>query len=562
MLVVLSLFYLRLAGLLFRVFSCTEAPDSGTAGGGGTSGDMMMLQQGATGMGSTPMALFLQEDLQTRCWRGEHLAAAAGSVILIIVYIVGFPAACWVLLMRAFSTSRTPGVLGWLRRQFSCLRWTKRRRQPNGQHNVGVNDAAGSDEAEEVNMTEEQLETRRRNMYGFLYLGLRPSCFCAGLYIYPLRCWLAGVGVLADLNPLLELFGFALAYALVSGFLIAVRPYVLWRRNMQNIVVGLATCVHSLWMVGAHSGGGTERVVYLAVLLALLGVVLLAFLGRETALGHSAWLRTHFSSAEQLEQEERLAAKRQALKTIDDDGQDDDAMPGGRNDKEDAPEGGRSFASVSFVDDEGAACSSGKDSGGGKSKGSSERETEAVDPMSSSEKSAGAGVEVEMVSINHSFPDSSANSGRKSSHPPPPPPPLPPSAVAAAGRTSAVSRCSPPPPLPHANAASEAALQANPALQLEDTFEEAEASEPPPPPPPPRSSRLSGPPALPAQTHAASPSSAAAVPPPPLPPSSSREFASVHENTEDAVSQEDAAPLQENWAVASDDVHVAEQEEE
>jgi hypothetical protein len=366
------------------------------------------------------------------------------------------------------------------------------------------------------------------------------------------------VGVLADLNPLLELFGFALAYALVSGFLIAVRPYVLWRRNMQNIVVGLATCVHSLWMVGAHSGGGTERVVYLAVLLALLGVVLLAFLGRETALGHSAWLRTHFSSAEQLEQEERLAAKRQALKTVDDDGQDDDAVQEGGHGK-DAAESGRSFASVSLVDDEGATRPSGKSSGNGK--GSSERETAMVDPTSSSEKSAIAGVEVEMVSINHSFPDSSASSGRKS--PPPPPPPLPPSAAVAAGRSSAVSRCSPPPPLPHADATSDAALQANPALQLEDAFEEVESSElpPPPPPPPPRSSRLSGPPALPAQIFVASSSHAAAVPPPPLPPLSPREFASVHEDAEAAVSQEDAAPLQENWAVASDDVHLADQEE-
>jgi hypothetical protein len=52
----------------------------------------------------------------------------AGACILLLVYTVGFPCFCFVLLMRAFSEHHSKGVLGWLRRKVPILRGRKKRR--------------------------------------------------------------------------------------------------------------------------------------------------------------------------------------------------------------------------------------------------------------------------------------------------------------------------------------------------------------------------------------------------------------------------------------------------
>jgi len=71
--------------------------------------------------------MYLEEDQQTLCWQGPHLAAGVGAVLLVIFYTLGFPLFCFVLLTRAFTDHATGGFIGWLRAHFSFLRGTQSR---------------------------------------------------------------------------------------------------------------------------------------------------------------------------------------------------------------------------------------------------------------------------------------------------------------------------------------------------------------------------------------------------------------------------------------------------
>jgi hypothetical protein len=113
LLILLSIFYLRLTTLLFQALLCDRMPDPTAA----TDSEAIVTQ-----------SLYLREDGQTACWTGAHNATAAGAIILLLLYSVGYPLFCFVLLTRAFANESSTGVMGWLRTHFSWLRGSRRPR--------------------------------------------------------------------------------------------------------------------------------------------------------------------------------------------------------------------------------------------------------------------------------------------------------------------------------------------------------------------------------------------------------------------------------------------------
>ncbi len=104
LLILLSIFYLRLTTLLFKALLCDRMPDPTAP----TDSEAAVTK-----------SLYLREDGQTACWTGSHNSTAAGAIILLVLYSCGFPLFCFVLLTRAFTDETSTGVMGWLRSHFS-----------------------------------------------------------------------------------------------------------------------------------------------------------------------------------------------------------------------------------------------------------------------------------------------------------------------------------------------------------------------------------------------------------------------------------------------------------
>ena len=113
LLILLSIFYLRLTTLLFKALVCDHMPNRTAP----MDSSAVMTE-----------SLFLREDGQTACWSGSHVSAAASAVLLLLLYSAGFPFFCFVLLVRAFTDESSTGAIGWLRRHFSWLRDRRLRR--------------------------------------------------------------------------------------------------------------------------------------------------------------------------------------------------------------------------------------------------------------------------------------------------------------------------------------------------------------------------------------------------------------------------------------------------
>lgn len=77
-----SIFYLRLTILEFKAFKCSMAPDPVAS----HDSDAIVTE-----------SLYLTEDLQTRCFEGEHIITIACVLAMMLVYTVGFPIFCFTL---------------------------------------------------------------------------------------------------------------------------------------------------------------------------------------------------------------------------------------------------------------------------------------------------------------------------------------------------------------------------------------------------------------------------------------------------------------------------------
>jgi len=282
-LILLSIFFLRVCTLCLKGFACASAPDPALQGGDSAAA------------AAVSRSLYLTEDMQTKCFVGGHRTTVAGVVALLLLYMVGYPAAVFVGLMRAFATPRTPGLLGWLRRRFACLRGKRKRRKRTAWALPRVGPApmpAGSDPAAGVAVagadtaatdadkyrvrvletdgaaaaepgsaaaaaaavtaaggssepTEADLERSRQNSYGFLYLGYRQSHFAACIGVFATNIYVAAVSVFGGGggDSILQLFLCGLLWAAQAVAVSVQLPYSDWVTNVQKVLVSLGMLV-------------------------------------------------------------------------------------------------------------------------------------------------------------------------------------------------------------------------------------------------------------------------------------------------------------------------------
>jgi hypothetical protein len=107
LLILLSIFYLRLTTLLFQALVCDRMPNPTAP----TDSEVVVTE-----------SLYLREDGQTACWTGSHISTATGAIILLVLYSLGFPLFCFVVLTRAFTGVSSTGFIGWLCSHISWLR--------------------------------------------------------------------------------------------------------------------------------------------------------------------------------------------------------------------------------------------------------------------------------------------------------------------------------------------------------------------------------------------------------------------------------------------------------
>jgi hypothetical protein len=99
LLILFSILYLRMCTLQLQALQCVEAPDP--------------LNSLASDAEET-FSLYLSEDLQTKCFQGEHLRTVIIVLVLMLVYTLGFPLFCLLLLSRAFASEYSTGAIGLL----------------------------------------------------------------------------------------------------------------------------------------------------------------------------------------------------------------------------------------------------------------------------------------------------------------------------------------------------------------------------------------------------------------------------------------------------------------
>lgn len=269
LLILLSIFYLRMVILSLKAFKCVSVIDS---------------DSGSTSDAIATYSLVLAEDMQTRCYEGDHLIATIVIAILLIAYIVGFPIACLVVLSRSFGSERTGGLLGWLWRHFAIFRGPEhkilRNRTNWHVHDTFIADGAGNkkinadsasasawDDTDIPPTPERQAQIERQYRarmatFGYLFIGYRPDYFAQCILIYLVHIWFATVQVFSDEDGILSLFLYGLAISVETFIVAAELPHILFRDNVRRVVVNLVTMAHSIAMLAMQSSGTRSRYFY------------------------------------------------------------------------------------------------------------------------------------------------------------------------------------------------------------------------------------------------------------------------------------------------------------
>jgi hypothetical protein len=240
MLILASIFYLRLCILQFKAFMCTTAPDP--------------LSSTASNAAQTE-SLYLTEDMQTLCYKGSHATTVAFVVLLLIFYTLGFPMFCFVLLMRAFGSKRMKGKLGWMWVHCKLLQGSKASKKIQSAVPVVPHDAEKGVESAfdvvkpsassaSVAASIRSHQRARENKYGYLFFSYRPSHFAMCMLVFFVQACVAAVTVfVADDSPLLKLFLFGLLWGGQTLITAIQLPFNDWATNARKIMFGLASLV-------------------------------------------------------------------------------------------------------------------------------------------------------------------------------------------------------------------------------------------------------------------------------------------------------------------------------
>ncbi len=241
-LIILALMYLRVSTLVCENFLCVFQPKP-----------VASLASNAIVIKS----LLLDADGSTACYIGGHAATTVVAIVCMLFYIIGFPLACFVYLLRAFGSEATTGWSGWAWRRWEFLHGSnpKARAQFQGlldqwhADEAAIGNApvkhfdptesltarARTDKKDEIAMLERMLSRDRSDRFGFLYDGLLPEDVTFVVWMIVLQFLYAAVGVFIWADANLQLFLFNLITFLDCAHTGYAMPWEGLRENVKAV---------------------------------------------------------------------------------------------------------------------------------------------------------------------------------------------------------------------------------------------------------------------------------------------------------------------------------------
>jgi hypothetical protein len=264
LIILLTIFFLRLTLLQMETFECFEfdVPQSAAA----------------YGAGSDSTALIMLIDLQTRCYTGSHLGISIASALFFILYTIGFPLTCFILLTRSLASKDSTGLIGVLWRNCRILRAPT---DDEADGRVSVSSVAhssshhadtskddtaqqkyalaaseqsshaatsASDEGSVAHghaheHTASPLVSALVDTIGFLTLGFKHEHYPHCLMTFLVSVSISMTVTSTSLNSALRLFGLGLTYGVCVLSVTIFMPYLLWRNNVIHGAIGIASLV-------------------------------------------------------------------------------------------------------------------------------------------------------------------------------------------------------------------------------------------------------------------------------------------------------------------------------
>jgi hypothetical protein len=195
--IILALMYLRVATLLCENFQCA-----------------MQLNPILSTASNAPESesLLLSADGSTQCYLTGHAASTAFAIVLIVVYIIGFPVFCFVRLLRWFGNERTPGISGWLWRKYNCFRHDSHKSATNPAHSAAIQ-AVATGNKDGLKSAADDLLSRLfdrdySDRFGFVYDGLTPEQMSFVVHMMVIQILYAVFSVFVTNFPDLQMFLF------------------------------------------------------------------------------------------------------------------------------------------------------------------------------------------------------------------------------------------------------------------------------------------------------------------------------------------------------------------
>ena len=196
------------------------------------------------------------------------------------LFFVGYPVLCFVILMRAFVTPQSGGILGWLSAHFKVLRSTKLVMHATSPHDGAMTSEAWSKshkadddttlrQGAELSLAAASLAQSREETVGYLFMGLRSQHpVWRVLTSFPAQMIFAIVNNTSS-STNLHLFILGLVSALTMVSILYHSPFTSTLRNLRLLIAYSITLGHVCLMMLSSDTKASAQSPYFLVLMGL-----------------------------------------------------------------------------------------------------------------------------------------------------------------------------------------------------------------------------------------------------------------------------------------------------
>jgi len=289
LLILLSIMYFRITMLLCENFICAfqTLPIGSVASNAPIDEDLMLVSDGSTS-----------------CYVGKHAVTTAVSIILMVVFLVGFPFYLFVCVLRALGTAEVVGCSGWMWRRFAWVRGDtsgsgrgSAHAVPSSEHSATMSrdrdykekaielcvkgDVEGKLQKQKADRaTSLAVRLAERNgsdRFGFLYDGLRSSHPTHVVGMLPYQSLYGVIAVFLANEATLQLFLFGTLTAIDAVHTAWAQPWDGFNENVKSICISSASLVQGVILLGTQTDGVLSP--YFGLLVAECALVAFALIG-------------------------------------------------------------------------------------------------------------------------------------------------------------------------------------------------------------------------------------------------------------------------------------------